>query len=211
LLLLPHDKPTTRNPNQIGWAVPDNYEKVRKLLQEWQLPPYENYGNVTLREAVRQHWISIVLAFISFTALLLVVYLSLNIQQRKKNYNILNEAKQKLDLINTMIEATPDAVFIKDKQGRYVFVNHTAAILFANPATEIIGRTAAELFPTDVSHAMEDSDSTVMSGAGFVTFEKLYTTLDPVPFKDGFWFHFCSMPAFERTRQVLEGLTATMF
>ena len=179
LLLLPHDKPTTRYPNLIGWTVPDNYEKVGKLLQKWRLPPYENYGTVTLREAVRQHWISIALAFISFSALWLVVYLSLNIRQRKKNYNILKEAKQKLDLVNTMIETTPDAVFIKDKQGRYVFVNPTAAILFGKPAEEIIGKTASELFPQDVARIMSDSDSAVMSNSGTVSFEKIYTA--PVP------------------------------
>ena len=70
LLLMPHDKPTTRYPHLIGWTVPENYEKVRKLLQEWRLSPYENYGKVTFREAVRQHWISIFLAFIALTVFL---------------------------------------------------------------------------------------------------------------------------------------------
>ncbi len=179
LLLLPHDKPTTRYPNLIGWAVPDNYEKVGKLLQKWRLPPYENYGKVTFREALRQHWISTVLAFVAFTALWLVVYLGLNIKQRKKNFNILKDAKQKLDLINTMIEATPDAVFIKDKQGRYIFVNPTAALLFGKTAEDIIGKTASDLFTDDVAQVMLDSDSTVKSNLTTVTFEKLYTTTDP--------------------------------
>lgn len=179
LLLLPHDKPTTLYPNLIGWTVPENYDKVRKLLQEWRLPPYENYGKVTLREAVRQHWISISLAFISLTALLLVVYLSLNIKQRREKYNLLKEAKQKLDLINTMIEATPDAVFIKDKQGRYIFVNPPAARIFGKSAEDIIGNTASDLFPPDVAQAMTDSDNTVLSSASTVTYEKLYTAPDP--------------------------------
>ena len=52
-------------PNPIGWSVPDNYDNVRKLLQEWRLPPYEEYGNVTLREAIRQHWLANSLAFLS--------------------------------------------------------------------------------------------------------------------------------------------------
>ncbi|MEI6306456.1 MAG: PAS domain-containing protein, partial [Deltaproteobacteria bacterium] len=179
LLLMPHDKPTTRYPNLIGWTVPDNYEKVRKLLQEWRMTPYENYGKVSLREAVRQHWISISLAFFSLTALWRIVYLSLNIKQRKKNYNILKEAKQKLDLINTMIESTPDAVFIKDKQGRYIFVNPPAAIIFGKSAEDIIGKTAKDLFPQEVSQAMADSDSTVLSSANTVTYEKLYTAPNP--------------------------------
>lgn len=179
LLIMPHDKPTIRYPNQIGWTVPDSYEKVRKLLQEWRMPPYENYGKVSFRDAVRQHWISISLAFISLTALWLVVYLSLNIKQRKKNYNILRDAKQKLDLINTMIESTPDAVFIKDKQGRYIFVNPPAAVIFGKSAEDIIGKTAKDLFPVSVAQEMVDSDNMVLSSARTVTYEKLYTAPNP--------------------------------
>ncbi len=179
LLLMPHDKPNASYPNLIGWSVPDNYEKVRKLMQEWRMPPYENYGNVPLNEVLRQHWISILLTFVSFTAIWLAVYLSLNIKQRKKNYNILKEAKQKLDLINTMIESTPDAVFIKDKQGRYIFVNPPAANLFGKSADDIIGKTAADLSPQDISQVMGDSDSSVISSASTVTFEKIYTAPDP--------------------------------
>jgi PAS domain S-box-containing protein len=179
LLLMPHGSATSRYTNPIGWTVPENYEKVRKLLQEWQLPPYENYGKVTLREAVRQHWATIFLAFTSFMALLLIVYLSLSIKQRRKKYNILKEAKQKLELVNTMIEATPDAVFIKDKQGRYVFVNPQATSIFGKPAEDIIGKTPSDLFPPDVAQAMEDSDSTVMSCAIAITYEKLYAASDP--------------------------------
>jgi two-component system sensor histidine kinase TtrS len=179
LLLMPHGSATGRYTNPIGWTVPENYEKVRKLLQEWRLPPYENYGKVTLREAVRQHWATIILAFTSFMALLLIVYLSLSIKQRRKKYDILKEAKQKLDLVNTMIEATPDAVFIKDTQGRYVFVNPQATRVFGKPAEYIIGKTPSDLFPLDVAQAMEDSDSTVMSRAIAITYEKLYAASGP--------------------------------
>jgi len=179
LLLMPHDKSTSRYPNQMGWAVPDNYEKVRKFSQEWQLPPYENYGKVTLREAIRQHWISISLALVALVSLLLIINLSLNIKQRTIKFNILNEAKQKLDLIHTMIEATPDAVFIKDKLGRYIFVNQPAAKVFGKPAKDIIGKAAPDLFPPEVAQAMVDSDGKVLSSASTVTFEKLYTVPDP--------------------------------
>ena len=179
LLIMPHDKPTIRYPNQIGWTVPDSYEKVRKLLQEWRMPPYENYGKVSFREAVRQHWISISLAFISFVSLLLVAYLSLSNKKRRNKYNILKEAKQKLDLIETMIQATPDAVFIKDKKGRYVFVNPPAATIFGMSSEDIIGKTASELFQPEVAKAIVDGDSTVLSSASSLTYEKLYTATDP--------------------------------
>ena len=105
LLLLSHDTPTKRYPNPIGWSVPDNYDNVRKLLQEWRLPPYEEYGNITLREAIRQHWLANSLAFLS---LFLIVFLSLHILQRKMKYKILKEDKQVLEEHNEQVKEQRD-------------------------------------------------------------------------------------------------------
>jgi len=174
LLLIPHDKPVPGYPNLIGWTVPDNYEKVRKLLQEWRMPPYEQYGKVSLKEAIRQHWITVSLALVVFFAVPLIGYLSLNIKQRKKKYQILNEAKQKLDLIHAMIVETPDAVFIKDKRSRYVFVNPEAENLFGRPAGEIVGKNATDLFPAQIAQMMIDYDRMVITGSKKVTYEKVY-------------------------------------
>jgi ABC-type phosphate/phosphonate transport system substrate-binding protein len=105
LLLLSHDTPTKLYPNPIGWSVPDNYDNVRKLLQEWRLPPYEEYGKVSFREAIRQHWITNSLAFLS---LYLIVFLSLNIKHRKMKYKILKEAKQELEERNELVKEQRD-------------------------------------------------------------------------------------------------------
>jgi PAS domain S-box-containing protein len=139
------------------------------------MPPYEQYGKVTLKEAIRQHWITICLAFVVFMALSLIVFLSMNIKQRKQKYQILKEAKQKLDLIHAMIVETPDAVFIKDKRSRYVFVNPEAEKLFGRAAGEIIGKDATDLFPDDISQVMIHYDRMVISGSNKVTYEKMYS------------------------------------
>jgi two-component system, LuxR family, sensor histidine kinase TtrS len=97
LLLMSHDVTDSHYLNNIGWAVPDNYEYVRRLMQEWRLPPYEEYGKVTLREAIRQHWVTVFLAFLSCIALVLVIFLSKNIKQRRIKYRSLNSDKQKLE------------------------------------------------------------------------------------------------------------------
>ena len=172
LLLMSHDEATLRLPSPIGWTVPENYEKVRRLLQEWRLPPYQDYGKVTLTEAIRQHWVTISLAFAVFMALSVVAFLSLNIKRRRAKYNILQEAKQKLDLIHAMIVATPDAIFIKDRHGRYVFVNPEAACIIGRPTEDIIGKNDMELFPPAIAQAMMDDDSTVMSGGSSLTYEE---------------------------------------
>jgi two-component system cell cycle sensor histidine kinase/response regulator CckA len=39
-----------------GWTIPASNEDVRTLVQTLHLPPYENFGKVTIVEALRQHW-----------------------------------------------------------------------------------------------------------------------------------------------------------
>ena len=40
----------------VGWTVPLSYNRVHELLKTLKVGPYENYGQVTLIEAVQQHW-----------------------------------------------------------------------------------------------------------------------------------------------------------
>jgi ABC-type phosphate/phosphonate transport system substrate-binding protein len=103
LLLIPHDKTDSRYPNLIGWSVPDNYDSVSKLLQKWRLPPYEDFGKITLKEAFKQHWVTVSLALISFSSLLLIVSLNHNIKQRRRKYLLLKEAKQELEASTDLV------------------------------------------------------------------------------------------------------------
>ena len=108
LLLMPIGKPVGHYTNTIGWSVPDNYGNVYKLLKEWRLPPYEEYGKVTLKEAIRQHWLTASLTLLTFMSLLLIVYLSQNIKQRRIKYRDLEEAKQELEEQNNLVKEQRD-------------------------------------------------------------------------------------------------------
>jgi ABC-type phosphate/phosphonate transport system substrate-binding protein len=107
LLLMSHDSP---DPNNMGWAVPDNYDNVRRLMQEWRLPPYEEYGRVTLKEAIRQHWITFSLALLSFMAFILIVFLGQSIKQKRIKYRNLNSEKQKLEKHHELVMEQRDTL-----------------------------------------------------------------------------------------------------
>jgi ABC-type phosphate/phosphonate transport system substrate-binding protein len=96
LLNMTNDIAKSNYLNDIGWTVPDNYENVRRLMEEWRIPPYEEYGKVTLGESIRQHWDAIVLAFVSVIALFSIVLLSHNLKQRKIKFINLEVEKQNL-------------------------------------------------------------------------------------------------------------------
>jgi len=143
LLVMPHD---SSSGYTLGWSIPENYHKVQQLMQKWRMHPYEQYGKVTLREAARQHPITVVLALAVSVACALILHLVLTLRNRRRKYAVLREAKQNLDLLNAMTSATPDAVLIRDVQGYYRYLNPAAEFLVGKPAVDLVGRSGPDLF-----------------------------------------------------------------
>jgi PAS domain S-box-containing protein len=52
-------------------------------------------------------------------------------------------------LLTAIIEGTSDAVFLKDRQGRYVLINSAGAHWLGKPVAEVVGHTDAELFAAE--------------------------------------------------------------
>ena len=70
-----------------------------------------------------------------------------NITDRKKNENELRKNQQFLRII---FDTTPNLVFVKDDQQRYVMANKALADLFNVPYSEMIGKTDEEIAGYDL-------------------------------------------------------------
>jgi len=68
--------------------------------------------------------------------------------------------------IEALFDAIPDVLFfMKDRQGRYTYVNQTMLRrLGLRARKDVIGRTAAEIYPTGLSADYVDQDARVLSG-----------------------------------------------
>ena len=55
------------------------------------------------------------------------------------------------DILQAFFEATPDAIFVKDLEGRYVLVNDAAARFLGRTPAEILGKRDGELYPEDTA------------------------------------------------------------
>jgi len=70
-----------------------------------------------------------------------------------------------VDILRAVIEATPDAIFVKDLEGRYVVVNDAAARFLGRAPAEIIGRNDLELYPeATATRFIEDDRAVIASG-----------------------------------------------
>jgi PAS domain S-box-containing protein len=82
------------------------------------------------------------------------------------------------ELLRAILDAPGDLeVFVKDAQGRYLFINRAGAALLGRTAAEIVGRTDEELFSPETARALRGSDLAVLSSGEARTVEE---TISPV-------------------------------
>ena len=89
----------------------------------------------------------------------IIVFLFVNTMSRKRA----EEAVKGINLrLRALIQAIPDAVFFKDRQGRHLVVNKACEILIGKGRDEIIGKTDEELLPPDLAEYCRKSDQEVL-------------------------------------------------
>lgn len=66
-------------------------------------------------------------------------------------------------VLETLIESTADFIYMKDRQGRYVFVNTAAAQSVGKTAQEIIGKDDRTLFPPEGARQIMEKDRKIMA------------------------------------------------
>jgi PAS domain S-box-containing protein len=60
------------------------------------------------------------------------------------------------------MESTPDAVFVKDLQSRYVMINPAAAQFVGRAPDEVLGFTDARIFPGETGQWVMERDRQVI-------------------------------------------------
>jgi two-component system cell cycle sensor histidine kinase/response regulator CckA len=78
-------------------------------------------------------------------------------------------------LLNAVVEGTPDAVFVKDLQGRYLMINQACARSLGRNVEEVVGKVDRELFAPDAARAIVRYDQEVMASGDSQTFEETLT------------------------------------
>lgn len=94
-------------------------------------------------------------------------------------------------LLEQLLEATTDSIYVKDLEGRYLLLNSATARLIGRPAQEIVGRTNSELLP-EVADEVAAHDSEVLDNktassyeiAGRFGPERYVQSVTKSPFRD---------------------------
>jgi PAS domain S-box-containing protein len=84
------------------------------------------------------------------------------------------------NLLRTLIDALPDCVYTKDREGRFVISNQAnVRLLGANHEEEIRGKTSRDLGPGEIAEGyMENDQQVVTTGAPLLDHEELFVMPD---------------------------------
>ncbi|MBZ5558945.1 MAG: PAS domain-containing protein [Acidobacteriia bacterium] len=74
-------------------------------------------------------------------------------------------------ILQAVIEATPDAIFVKDLQGRYVLINQAAARFLDKSPADIVGKNDFELYPEETARQFIEDDRKVLATGEARSFE----------------------------------------
>ena len=123
---------------------------------------------LALNIAREQFYWSVVLSMVSFAAAggrLFVVQRQLLISSQ--------ELQKNLSLLQGITESTTDAVFVKDRDGRYVMANPAAARNVGLTPEQVIGRTDPEVFSPETGRRIMQRDRHIIETGESITYEEV--------------------------------------
>ena len=86
------------------------------------------------------------------------------------------EIKQSRALLRSIIDSTPDAIYVKDPDGRYLLVNSATENFVGKPAAEILGRDDHALFAAAEAASIMEADRREMQEPAPRTWEEKLTS-----------------------------------
>ncbi len=75
-------------------------------------------------------------------------------------------------ILRSVIESTPDIIFVKDIQGRYAIANSVAADWLERPLDEILGKNDSELYPPPIAKQIMDADRNIVANGEYLNYEE---------------------------------------
>jgi PAS domain S-box-containing protein len=83
------------------------------------------------------------------------------------------DLEQSNSILSAVLEGTTDAIFMKDLQGRYVFINSAGADVVGKSVAEIVGKDDTEIFPYEIGLAIRENERKFIASGVNQTYEDI--------------------------------------
>lgn len=98
-------------------------------------------------------------------------------QARRSGDHTFNEDSELLrgrKLVEVVTHDVSDAVFVKDRKGRYVLANAATCAIIGRPAEEVLGRDDTAFFPPEIAAALQHDDASVLADGETKTIQESF-------------------------------------
>jgi PAS domain S-box-containing protein len=96
----------------------------------------------------------------------------------QREHELQAERLRAMELLDAIAEGSSDAIFAKDREGRYLLFNREAARISGKPPQEVLGRDDCALFPPAQAASIMAHDRQVVAENRSVTFQEDLSTAD---------------------------------
>ncbi|NOQ21784.1 MAG: PhnD/SsuA/transferrin family substrate-binding protein [Candidatus Aegiribacteria sp.] len=133
LIRMPANSRAAETSRCAGWTIPQNYQPVHECLMAIRFTPYEDYGKVTLHDALRQYRFWLIGIFILIVLIVLFIVRTSNLKARLEQSELVRKERDKL---TTIFESMKDGVYIVNKDYEIQYVNRALMEEFGPPEGE---------------------------------------------------------------------------
>ena len=126
-----------------------------------------------------------------------------DISKRKR---IETELEEQLRFVEVLLEATPTAIYLKDRSGRYLRFNKAFEQLFGIERSEWIGKTVFDLVAGETALAMQAHDEELFASGKVQTYEASFTNRRTGAVHEGLYWK----AALTDARGAITGLVGTI-
>ncbi len=92
------------------------------------------------------------------------------------NEELITALEERQALLNAVVENSPDAIYVKDRQGRYLMINPAGAAFLGKKIEEVLGRDDSELFSPDSAEKILEIDRQTQTCGRPLTAEETLTS-----------------------------------
>ncbi len=86
--------------------------------------------------------------------------------------NAAKKLKRSYNILNSIVENTTDAIYLKNLSGNYIMANSTASKIIGKPISEIIGKNDWELYPKKDAEIITREDKQIIENEETRTYEE---------------------------------------
>ncbi len=77
-----------------------------------------------------------------------------------------------LALVEAFLKSTPDLVYVKDRDGRYLLINESVEKLMGHTSADVLGKDDTDIFPPELAQALLTNDRLILASGQSHTFEE---------------------------------------